>query len=359
MQIRRFFDGVTGTLALGCALACSDEGSSGFEPSTSSETSSTATVTSGSVTSSTTTGVANTVTSSQVSSNSSTAVTAASSSANATSSSSSGGSSGGASSGGAGGTSSSSSGTSSTTSGSGGLGGSGGGVSSGCADAGYLICEDFEATAVGDIPEGWSKHGDEVAVADDETHSGAHSLKLGAIPVWERRIYTDASVLGSAHWGRIFYKVQLPVPDAFVHSTIVALHGIGPTSGAAEFRVVDTVKQAIDTPDVASLHQYLYNVQPEDSGEFGRGGPYDQEFDGQWHCAEYQISAETQSYALYIDGALELSFEDGPGEYQDSDIPDAFDELRVGWINYQESPPGFTAWIDDIAFSGERIGCGE
>lgn len=261
------------------------------------------------------------------------------------------------SSGGAGGSSGSQTTTSVGTGGSGGSGGTGGDVASGCADAPYPICEDFEATAVGDIPEGWTAHGEDVAVADDEVHSGAHALKLGAIPVWERRIYTEANVLGSAHWGRIYYKVQLPVPDAFVHSTIVALHGEGPTSGAAEFRVVDTVKQAVDTPDVGSLHQYLYNVQPENSGEFGREGPYDQEFDGVWHCVEYHIDAATQSYALYIDGAPELSFEDGAGEYQGSDIPDSFDELRIGWINYQESPPGFTAWIDDIAFGEERIGC--
>lgn len=238
-------------------------------------------------------------------------------------------------------------------------GGGNGGGPGGCSEGDYILCEDFESTEIGEIPEGWTKHGDEIAVADDAAFSGQRSLKADAIPVWERRIYHDAALLGNAHWGRIFYRVELPVPDAFVHSTLVALSGDGPRNGASEYRVVDTVKQAVDTPDVGSLHQFLYNVQPEDSGEFAREGPYDQAFDAEWHCAEYRIDASDQSYALFIDGAEELSFEDGAGEYDRSDIPDSFAELRIGWINYQEAPPGFTAWIDDIAFAEERIGCGD
>ena len=186
-----------------------------------------------------------------------------------------------------------------------------------------------------------------------------HLEQLLRAPGSLEQVQDAAALLGSAHWGRIFYKVEPPVPDAFVHSTIVALSGDGPRYGASEFRVVDTVKQAVDTPDVGSLHQFLYNVQPENSGEFAREGPYDQAFDDEWHCAEYRIDASNQSYALYIDGAEELSFEDGAGEYDRSDIPETFAELKVGWINYQEAPPGFTAWIDDIAFGSERIGCGD
>lgn len=219
----------------------------------------------------------------------------------------------------------------------------------------YLLCEDFESTALGDVPDGWQRHGDESAVAEDAERGKA--LRLGAIPVWERRIYHDASVLGSAHWGRVYYRVELPVPDAFVHSTLVALSGDGPTRGRSEYRVVDTVKQAIDTRDVGSRHQFLWNVQPEDSGEFGRGTDYDWFFDGEWHCAEYHIDASNQSYAFYWDGEQQLAIENGAGNYSGTDIPDSFDTVRIGWINYQESPPGFTAWLDDVAFDDERIGC--
>jgi hypothetical protein len=232
--------------------------------------------------------------------------------------------------------------------------GSGGGSSAGCDSGSYLICEDFESTEVGGIPSGWSQHGEEASVADDEAHGGARSLKLGAIPNWERRIYHDASLLGGAHWGRIHYKVELPVPDAFVHSTLVALGGDGPTFGESEYRVVDTVKQAAED---GSMHQFLYNVQPVNAAEFAQGGPYDYSFENEWRCAEYFIDGPNQAYVLYIDGEQALAFENGAGNYEGSDMPDSFDDLRVGWINYQDAPPGFTAWIDDIAFDDERVGC--
>jgi hypothetical protein len=219
------------------------------------------------------------------------------------------------------------------------------------------LCEDFESTAVGSTPQGWTRHGDQAAVSDDAAKAGSHSLKLSPVAAAERRIYHDAALLGAAHWGRIFYKVKQPVPDAFVHSTLVSFTGDAPQRGASEFRVIDTVKQAVNTRDVGSLHQYLYNVQVTGGSEFGREGPYDQKFEDTWHCVEYQIEAATQSYALYVDGKQEIAFKDGAGNYSKSDIPPAFEQLRVGWVNYQQAAPGFTAWIDEIAFDDERVGC--
>jgi hypothetical protein len=232
-----------------------------------------------------------------------------------------------------------------------------GGTSGGCAGKHYILCEDFESTKVGDTPSGWTKHGDASGVADDAAKHGAHSLKLGAISVWERRIYHSASGVGSAHWGRVFYKVQLPVPDAFVHSTMVAFSGNGPVNGPSEFRVVDTVKQAKDTRDVGSRHQFLYNVQPESHDEFGKGTSYDYTFDANWHCAEWHIDATNQSYHFYFGGVEKLGFDNGAGKYDGSDIPMSFGEIKIGWINYQDSPPGFVAWLDDIAVADTRIGC--
>lgn len=228
---------------------------------------------------------------------------------------------------------------------------------SGCAGKDYLICEDFESTDVGEVPEGWTRHGDLAGVSDDAAKAGDHSLKLRPTNNSERRIYHPAGLLGSAHWGRIYYKVLTPVPDAFVHSTLVSFTGDAPTRGPSEFRTIDTVKQAVDTRDVGSKHQYLYNVQVTGSSEFAREGPYDQEFENVWRCVEYHIDADNQSFALYVDGEEELSFENGAGKYDRSEIPDEFEQLRVGWVNYQSAPPGFTAWIDEIAFDDERIGC--
>jgi hypothetical protein len=227
-----------------------------------------------------------------------------------------------------------------------------------CDGKGYLICEDFEAAAPGAIPAGWTVRGDEsvVAVTDAEHHRGERALWLGPIDSWERRIAHDASTLGPSHWGRIYYKVQTPVPNAFVHSTLVALQGDGPTQGPAEFRVVDTVKAAFDAAGIENRHQFLYNVQPN-GAEFGTGTSYDWTFDAQWHCVEWFVDAPSQTYLFYYEGVETIRIENGAGNYEGTDLPDGFSQLRIGWINYQSSPPGFTAWLDDLALDDARIGC--
>jgi hypothetical protein len=226
-----------------------------------------------------------------------------------------------------------------------------------CTPGKYAICEDFESTAVGAVPAGWTKHG-AAAVAADESARGSHSLKIEAALNGERRIYADASRLGSGHWGRIFYKVRTPAPlscdpNPVLHSTIIALQGNGPTRGAEEVRVVDTVENQ------QGKHQFLYNVQPS-GAEFGKGSPYNWQFDGAWHCAEWHVDNPTQSYHFYFDGAeiTSIAIDNGAGNYAGTEIPTSFSQVRVGWNNYQMAcMPGVVAWIDEVAMDPQRIGC--
>jgi len=220
-----------------------------------------------------------------------------------------------------------------------------------CTAGKYAICEDFEATAVGAVPTGWTKHGN-AAVASDQAARGMHSLKISAAASGERRIYADASKLGSGHWGRIFYRVELPVPTVFVHSTLVGLQGVGPSGGNGEYRVVDTVK------DATGKHQFLYNVQPG-GAEFGKGSAYNWMFDGQWHCAEWHIDNPTQSFQFFYDGVevTQIALSNGMGSYKGTDIPPVFSQVHVGWNNYQSAAPGFVAWVDEVAMDPSRIGC--
>jgi hypothetical protein len=225
-----------------------------------------------------------------------------------------------------------------------------------CGTNKFLICEDFEATAVAGVPSGWTKHGD-ATVAADQAARGSHALKIGAAASGERRIYTSASKLGSSHWGRVFYKVQQPAPkpsSGVIHSTIFALAGNGPKNGSSEYRVVDTVE------DMNGKHQFLWNVQPSNVGEFGKGSPYNWTYDGNWHCAEWHVDPATQSYHFYIDDkeVTDIAINNGAGNYTGTDIPNSFSEVRVGWYNYQSASPGFVAWIDEIAMDTNRVGCG-
>jgi hypothetical protein len=233
-----------------------------------------------------------------------------------------------------------------------------------CARGDYIVCEDFESTDEGGIPSGWEKHGDPVSVASDEAASGMHALKLGATDAGERRIYRDAGDVPATHWGRVRFKVALPVPDAFVHSTLVTLFGQSPADDHAnlEVRVVDTVKESVEgfnNDGNGSHHQFLYNVQPQSRGEFGKGSSYEWKFDGQWHCTEWYIDHDQQAYRFFFDGqeVLDIAIMNGAGNYEETEMPAAYEQIRLGWNNYQSAPPGFTAWIDDFAIAEERLPC--
>lgn len=231
-----------------------------------------------------------------------------------------------------------------------------GGVS--CAGGSYAICEDFESTAVGAIPSGWTKHGGQAVVATDEAAHGTHALKISPVVSGERRIYASASKVKEAHWGRVFYKVQSPAPvscdtNTVLHATFVAFQGVGPTVGAAEYRVVDTVENK------QGMHQYLYNVQPS-GAEFATGGTYKWKFDGQWKCVEWHLDSTNQSFHMYVDGVEDtgVAINNGAGKYAGSEMPSSFSEIKIGTYNYQKAcEPYLTAWIDDLVVDTNRIGC--
>jgi hypothetical protein len=191
----------------------------------------------------------------------------------------------------------------------GGGGGAGAGGASGtagigggslCAAGRFLLCEGFEGPVGNTPPAGWTRQGN-ATIADDQAARGAHALKLtpAADKGYGFFVYGNAEAFGAAHWGRLFYRVQTPPPDAFVHATMAAYQGDGPGIGASTFRVADTVKMAAPT----STHQFLFNVQITGDREFGKGSPYNWSFDGNWHCAEWFVDGANQAYQFYFDGS--------------------------------------------------------
>jgi hypothetical protein len=226
-----------------------------------------------------------------------------------------------------------------------------------------LVSEDFESTAVGQIPSAFTKTG-MVAVVDDVSHSGKHSLRLDAVPHGARRITLKGDVLkalAGEHWGRLYFKVQLPtpVPDGatpktkVIHSTIVAGSAQSPLAkDPIEVRVLDTIEK----PD--GSQSYIYNVQPKSRPEFARGSPSKYRYSDEWTLAEWHVDSATQTYRAFINGeeVKGASFSNGAGNFEKSEIPEVFESLSFGWWSYQAAGPGFVAWIDDIALSKERIG---
>jgi hypothetical protein len=246
-------------------------------------------------------------------------------------------------------------------------GGGDGAAASSCAAGRFAICEDFEATATGAIPGGWSKQpssSSNVQVASDQAYRGSHSLKLLAQASGARNIMKSASQLGAlsaGHWGRMFYRVQTPAPappsGGVIHSTLVSLSGQSPlpVADSVNVRVVDTVVRDFD-----GKHQFLYNVQPSTRGEFATEGPYNWTYESKWHCVEWYVSNATQSYRFFFDSAevTQMAINNGAGNYKSSEIPASF-SIAFGWNNYQtvSGSDGYVAWIDEIAMDANRVGC--
>ncbi len=231
-----------------------------------------------------------------------------------------------------------------------GTGGAAGGTTSGCA---YKLCEGFESGSVGALPTGWTAYdgyGNDamkgVALASDQAHSGTMSLKSSSMTPGEERIQKSLAALGATankHWGRIFYKVQTPVPrtsaGVYFHTTMVALEG------TTENRVVDSVQ----SPD--GTHQWIYNV-PDDS--CCTGSAYDWTFDANWHCAEWYVDTTMKSYRFFTDSTevTSLAFTNNANAKMSS-----YTALVIGSIFYQTPPSPFVLWLDDLVIDDTQIGC--
>jgi hypothetical protein len=222
-----------------------------------------------------------------------------------------------------------------------------------------LLFEDFETTAAGQVPKGYTKQG-AVAVVNDVAHSGRQSLRMEAAVNGPRRITTRSEALahlGGTYWGRLFFRVQLPAPECkqgVIHSTIVSVVGKSPLhNDEIEYRPVDTILNTSGT------FSYIYNVQPHSKrGEFAKGSASKWKFTDQWTLAEWHVDHATQTFRLFIDGeeVKDVAFMKGPKNYEGSEIPAVMESITFGWWNYQEAGKGFTAWIDDIALSKDRLG---
>jgi hypothetical protein len=227
----------------------------------------------------------------------------------------------------------------------------------GCDDTDLLVCEDFEGAAIGAYPEGWDKRatgtwlGNTMGTADDDAYRGTQSLRIagGESGAQWLSYVGGLGELATAHWGRMFVRVQTPAPwptDGVLHGDFFEARGPYGENNTNSVRwgIVENTQQRF---------QWIYNVQ-RSTDEFGTGTDYIYEWDGEWFCMEWHHDQTTQEATLWLDGveieAISQSAELNP------EIP-VFDDISVGWANYQIASPEFVVHIDDVALDDARIGC--
>lgn len=234
------------------------------------------------------------------------------------------------------------------------------------APAQLFLAEGFEGAPVGGIPKGFTKDGP-VRVVDDVAHSGHKSLRIDAAVKGPRRINKvgpEVAAVGGEHWGRLYFKVDQPVPtlpDPAEGKKVSSVHITFISGKAASPAFDDPIEARLMgcSFNGAGAVSYLYNVQTAKRGEFGLSTKPRFRFTSEWTLAEWHVDHATQTYQFFLNGeeVKEVSFSKGAGKFEKSEIPAAFQSLSFGFINYQPTQtPGFTVWIDDLAVARTRIG---
>lgn len=233
------------------------------------------------------------------------------------------------------------------------------------APAGAIVAEDFESTAVGAIPAGFTKTGS-IGVAEGVAHSGKRALKIEPAVKGPRFISLapdKVAALGGEHWGRLYFKVQTPAPgpapvegkkNPSIHTTFVAAKATSPLAN-------DAIEVRLAGLSLASSgdFRYLYNVQPKQRKEFGVTSKTLHKFNDDWTLLEWHVDAATQTYQFFLNGeeVTDIALHKGAGKFEGAEIPAEFQTLSIGWTNYQPATgEGFTVWVDDIAVGKARLG---
>lgn len=230
------------------------------------------------------------------------------------------------------------------------------GALQGCDDPNLLVCEDFEDAALGGNPDGWDLRGSGVwggntmGVTNEQAVSGSQAFRVasGENGAQWLTYMGDISPFADGHWGRMYFRMGSPVPwpdRGVIHGDLFEARGNWNGS-------THQVRWAVIN-NSAMQHNWGYNVQTSDAGEFIYETGYVYSWTEDWLCVEWHHDQAAQQATLWVDGEQLVDVPAG----DDPQLP-TFDDISVGWANYQIASPEFIVYIDDVVLDDERVGCG-
>jgi hypothetical protein len=187
----------------------------------------------------------------------------------------------------------------------------------------------------------------------DQTHvfAGARALLVATEPGGNKRAQLQHSgpplfpAQGNKFWGRMMAWAQdLPgksdQENKNVHYDLIQASGDDP----GEYRV-------------AGMGGVLLNYNPHDC-YYGTNKPIPQ---GRWACWEWLFDGGNNIIEFYIDGELQARVQDkGQGCVDGSSSvwqAPSFNQLRIGFVNYQSKAENTVLWLDELAAGPTRMGC--
>ncbi|HTB73867.1 MAG TPA: hypothetical protein VK762_11515 [Polyangiaceae bacterium] len=231
-----------------------------------------------------------------------------------------------------------------------------------CADAGVQLCEDFENGMIGPA---WTVSGTKPVVDTMQHARGTHALHItqhgnGLSYIKEAMTFPEAN---DTYFGRVFvYFKSLPATLAdggmpYAHWTMLAASGTGVPG---EIRVSGQLQNG----------RNLFGVGTDNQTDSGTGDWTNSDNDpkgaptpvplGQWLCVEWMHKGDTSETQFWWDGALHPSLSTTASMHGGNSNPyllPQFNQVWVGWQEYQTSGELFELWIDEIAIDSRRIGC--
>lgn len=234
-----------------------------------------------------------------------------------------------------------------------------------CAQANVQLCEDFESGTLDTAT--WTAIGGAKPVIDGmQKARGSMALHLTASGGDQSAIRESKTfpAPNNTYYGRVFaYFASLPNTAgglSYAHWTMIAASGSGVTG---EIRVSGQLQGGTN----------LWGVGTDSTGSAdGTGDWTNSDKDpngkpmavptGQWLCIEWLHKGDTNETRFWWDGVEHPSLHTTPttphgGNSGVQYLLPQFQQVWLGWQEYQATSEKFELWIDEIAIDKDRIGC--
>lgn len=229
---------------------------------------------------------------------------------------------------------------------------------------GGVVCEDFEATAVGGIPGApWTvsrpncSGSGTLSVDASQAHGGTHSLKVVGGPNFCDHVFLASTAPATLHptlYARFFVRFD----DAFgpSHTTFLAMADTADGTGGATKDMRMGGQSGIFMWNREKTDATLPALSPVGIAQSVVPTP------DAWHCVQIAIDSAARTLQTSIDGVARAGLAIDTTPTQDLDqqwlssawMPNLQD-IRFGWEAYGGT--AMTLWYDDIAIGSAPIGC--
>lgn len=225
---------------------------------------------------------------------------------------------------------------------------------------GALFCENFDALAPGaaDSPNWRVDAANGTLRVEAEGAAGNQVLRVQTTDNGRAfLVVEDFAAPGNSFFGRMRLRVrEFPSAPDFAHFVLVEATGSGSTE------IVRPVGGQFIPPAGPGSSRWGVGADGGPTGDWTDHRESAPTVDDTWQCIEWQLAAEDNRMALTIDGVPNpelVASTDVHGGNQVPFILPAVDTVKIGWQVFQTgtTPAGFDVFIDDLALSGEPLGC--